>query len=45
MVSVPPEMLVQKQFRDVAPTLVAVPGLPLYAAPPLQTTICAGLFR
>lgn len=30
MVSVPPEMLVQKQFRDVAPTLFAVPGLALY---------------
>ena len=30
MVSVPPEMLAQKQFRDVAPTLFAVPGLPLY---------------
>jgi len=33
MVSVPPEMLVQKQFRDVAASLFAVPGLPLYAAP------------
>lgn len=33
MVSVPPEMLVQKHFRDVAPSLFAVPGLPLYAAP------------
>ena len=33
MVSVPPEMLVEKQFRDVAPSLFAVPGLPLYAAP------------
>jgi 3-methyl-2-oxobutanoate hydroxymethyltransferase len=30
MVSVPPEMLAQKHFRDVAPTLFAVPGLPLY---------------
>jgi 3-methyl-2-oxobutanoate hydroxymethyltransferase len=30
MVSVPPELLVQKQFRDVAPTLFAVPGKPLY---------------
>lgn len=34
MVSVPPELLVQKHFRDVAPTLFAVPGLPLYSAPP-----------
>jgi 3-methyl-2-oxobutanoate hydroxymethyltransferase len=33
MVSVPPEMLVQRRFRDVAPSLFAVPGLPLYAAP------------
>jgi 3-methyl-2-oxobutanoate hydroxymethyltransferase len=31
MVSVPPEMLAQKRFRDVAPSLFAVPGLPLYA--------------
>jgi 3-methyl-2-oxobutanoate hydroxymethyltransferase len=30
MVSVPPEMLVQKHFREVAPTLFAVPGRPLY---------------
>ena len=33
MVSVPPEMLVERQFRDIAPSLFAVPGLPLYAAP------------
>ena len=33
MCSVPPEMLVQKQFRDVGPSIFAVPGLPLYAAP------------
>jgi 3-methyl-2-oxobutanoate hydroxymethyltransferase len=30
MVSVPPEMIVQKHFRDVAPTLFAVPGKSLY---------------
>lgn len=30
MVSVPPEMLIQKHFREVAPTLFAVPGKPLY---------------
>jgi 3-methyl-2-oxobutanoate hydroxymethyltransferase len=36
MVSVPPEMLVQKHFRDVAPTLFAVPGMPLYGAPASQ---------
>jgi 3-methyl-2-oxobutanoate hydroxymethyltransferase len=33
MVSVPPEMLKQRQFRDVAPSLFAVPGLALYSAP------------
>jgi 3-methyl-2-oxobutanoate hydroxymethyltransferase len=33
MVSVPPEMLEQKHFRDVAPTLFAVPGMALYSAP------------
>jgi 3-methyl-2-oxobutanoate hydroxymethyltransferase len=33
MASVPPEMLVQKQFRDAAPSLFAVPGLALYSAP------------
>jgi 3-methyl-2-oxobutanoate hydroxymethyltransferase len=31
MVSVPPAMLAQEHFRDVAPTLFAIPGLPLYA--------------
>jgi 3-methyl-2-oxobutanoate hydroxymethyltransferase len=30
MVSVPPEMLVEKRFRDVAPSLFAVPGQSLY---------------
>lgn len=33
MVSVPPEMLLQKHFRDVAPSLFAVPGMALYSAP------------
>jgi 3-methyl-2-oxobutanoate hydroxymethyltransferase len=33
MVSVPPEMLKQKHFRDVAPSLFAVPGMALYGAP------------
>ncbi len=36
MVSVPPEMLVQHKFRDVAPSLFAVPGMPLYGAPAAQ---------
>ena len=31
MVSVPPDMLAQKHFREVAPSLFAVPGLALYA--------------
>jgi len=30
MVSVPPEMIIEKRFRDVAPSLFAVPGKPLY---------------
>ena len=33
MCSVPPELLVQNQFRQVAPSIFAVPGLALYAAP------------
>jgi 3-methyl-2-oxobutanoate hydroxymethyltransferase len=36
MCSVPPELLVQKQFRDVAPSIFAVPGMPLYGAPAAQ---------
>jgi 3-methyl-2-oxobutanoate hydroxymethyltransferase len=36
MCSVPPEMLVQKQFRDVGPSIFAVPGMPLYGAPASQ---------
>jgi 3-methyl-2-oxobutanoate hydroxymethyltransferase len=36
MVSVPPEMLVQKHFREVAPSLFAVPGMALYGAPASQ---------
>jgi 3-methyl-2-oxobutanoate hydroxymethyltransferase len=30
MCSVPPEMMVEQRFRDVAPTLFAVPGMALY---------------
>ena len=30
MCSVPPELLVQKQFRDVAPSIFAVPGMNYY---------------
>jgi 3-methyl-2-oxobutanoate hydroxymethyltransferase len=45
MVSVPPDMLVQKQFRDVAPSLFAVPGLPLYSAPPNAEGYLAWAYR
>jgi 3-methyl-2-oxobutanoate hydroxymethyltransferase len=31
MVSVPPELLAEKRFREIAPSLFAVPGLALYA--------------
>jgi len=34
MCSVPPEMLKDRRFRDVAPSIFAVPGLALYSAPP-----------
>jgi 3-methyl-2-oxobutanoate hydroxymethyltransferase len=30
MVSVPPEMILQKQFREIAPNVFVVPGKPLY---------------
>ena len=30
MCSVPPELMVQKQFRDIGPSIFAVPGKPLY---------------
>ena len=30
MCSVPPEMLAQKKFRDIGPSIFAVPGVPLY---------------
>lgn len=33
MCSVPPEMLAGKQFREVAPSIFAVPGMALYSAP------------
>lgn len=45
MVSVPPEMLVQKHFRDVAPTLFAVPGMPLYGAPAAQDSYLAWAYE
>jgi 3-methyl-2-oxobutanoate hydroxymethyltransferase len=45
MVSVPPEMLVEKQFRSVAPTLFAVPGLALYSAPATTDDYMRWAFR
>jgi 3-methyl-2-oxobutanoate hydroxymethyltransferase len=33
MCSVPPEMLKDRRFRDVAPSIFAVPGMALYGAP------------
>ncbi|MDE2383195.1 MAG: 3-methyl-2-oxobutanoate hydroxymethyltransferase [Alphaproteobacteria bacterium] len=36
MCSVPAELLLQKQFRDVAPSIFAIPGMPLYSAPAAQ---------
>lgn len=33
MCSVPPELLAQKQFRDIAPSIFAVPGVALYDNP------------
>ena len=45
MVSVPPEMLVEQQFRSVAPSLFAVPGLPLYSAPAATDDYLRWAFR
>lgn len=45
MVSVPPEMLAEKQFRSVAPSLFAVPGLPLYSAPAATDDYLRWAFR
>jgi 3-methyl-2-oxobutanoate hydroxymethyltransferase len=45
MVSVPPEMLVQKHFRDVAPSLFAVPGMALWSAPANDDDYMAWAYR
>ena len=45
MVSVPPEMLCDKQFRSAAPSLFAVPGLPLYSAPATADDYLRWAFR
>ena len=45
MVSVSPEMMVEKQFRSVAPTLFAVPGMGLYSAPAATDDYLRWAFR
>ncbi len=45
MISVPPELLIQKHFRDVAPSLFAVPGMPLYGAPAVQDEYLAWAYK
>ncbi len=45
IVSVPPEMIVERQFRTVAPSLFAVPGLPLYSAPAATDDYLRWAFR
>ena len=45
MVSVPPEMLTQSRFRDVAPSLFTVPGLALYSAPAATDDYLRWAFR
>ncbi len=45
MVSVPPELICNNQFRSVAPSLFAVPGLPLYSAPAAQDDYLRWAFK
>jgi 3-methyl-2-oxobutanoate hydroxymethyltransferase len=45
MVSVPPELLCDKNFRNVAPSLFAVPGMPLYGAPAAREEYLAWAFK
>ena len=45
MCSVPPEMLVEKRFREVAPSIFAVPGLALYSAPATPDDTLRWAFR
>jgi 3-methyl-2-oxobutanoate hydroxymethyltransferase len=45
MVSVPPEMLLDRQFRTVAPSLFAVPGMALYSAPAATDDYLRWAFR
>lgn len=45
MCSVPPEMLVEKQFREVAPSIFAIPGQALYSAPATADDTLRWAFR
>lgn len=45
MVSVPPEMLCDRRFRSVGPSLFAVPGLALYSAPAVTDDYLRWAFR
>ena len=45
MVSVPAELMTDKRFRDVAPTLFAVPGMALYSAPAATDDYLRWAFR
>ena len=45
MCSVPPEMLVEKRFREVAPSIFAIPGQYLYSAPATADDTLRWAFR
>jgi len=45
MVSVPPEILCDKNYRNVAPSLFSVPGMPLYSAPAAQDDYLRWAFK
>src|SRR5574343_378473 len=45
MCSVPPEMLVDKRFREVAPSIFAIPGMALYSAPATADDTLRWAFR
>ncbi|MCA3556012.1 3-methyl-2-oxobutanoate hydroxymethyltransferase [Aestuariivirga sp.] len=45
MCSVPPEMLVETRFRDVAPSIFAIPGQALYSAPATTDDALRWAFR
>jgi len=45
MCSVPPELLVDPKFRDVAPSIFAIPGKGLWTTVAPRTISCAGASR